>query len=248
MSREAKEYWDNVKDYHAEITAVFAVRNKLTKCLENIPNKSEMMVADFGCGCGDAIPYLQDFKKIYAIDFSDNMLNQTKQNYGHLDNISFIQDDLKKLKFCEKCDCGLAASSIFPDNYEEFDDILQGMLRNIKSGGTLIMTLASFEALTLLYQFRAHKWSDSIGYAKALEHVTNTIQKTCYNPFGYITTQTGTVQKYWLKDEIEFRLHPYKLKNIKLEKLEMDWDIQMKDKAMLDYPKFWLWLLVVEKI
>jgi trans-aconitate methyltransferase len=74
------DFWEkDLKDYEKQVISVFNVENILIEELKKIKNKHKKIVADLGCGVGDAFKYLKEFKKVYAIDFSKNMISKAKK-------------------------------------------------------------------------------------------------------------------------------------------------------------------------
>lgn len=239
-----KEFWDGVKDYNQKIISVFIQNNLLIEKLAAITDKHSKEVADFGCGIGNALPVLKDFKTIYAIDYSAEMLAKAEQNHADLTQAIFIEDDLKILKFQHPVDVALAISSIFPQNYDEFDLILNNLLRNLKPNGELFITLPSFESATLLFQLIFHHQRNQGKTETSLQRlIDKSTNQSQYNPLGYLKNDAHFVQKYWLKEELEFRLSFYDLKNVAISKLELDWTAQMKMANYQSYPSLWLWFI-----
>jgi len=67
------------------------------------------------------------------------MLVQAKKKNSKYLNIDFINEDLKSLIFFKKVDTILAISSIFPENYLEFDIIfLEHIKEFVKKKETII--------------------------------------------------------------------------------------------------------------
>ena len=122
MVLEDINYWESEKNYENNIFSVFAVNNTLTDYILKTKNKNRKEIADFGCGIGNAIPYLKNFKKIYEIDFSSNMLKQAKEKFKNLSNIDFIEGDLKNAKI-KPVDIILSLSSLMPKNYSDFENL-----------------------------------------------------------------------------------------------------------------------------
>ncbi len=242
------QFWEtainSAEDYRLIIVSVFATRNKLTDLLENIENKEEKTVIDFGCGIGNAIPFLKKFKKVYAVDSSDNMLNQAKDKYPH-QNIIFLRGDLRDIKAPRKSDIGLAISSIWPRMNCEFNMIISNLIKNIKAHGKLYLVLPSLESLTLFYQcIGDHEYKKEGNHFSALNLVNRYVIDSQYTSMGYINTGAG-IQKYWLKEEILSVLEKYDFKNMETEKLNLDWEMQIKRTELMEYPNLWFWLIKI---
>ena len=84
-----QKYWDELDNaLHVDTSEEF-FQSYAAEVLFYIGNRSTMV--DTGCGSGEVLLRLKDhFDKIYAIDFSKNMLNQAKKKFTEKDqNISF---------------------------------------------------------------------------------------------------------------------------------------------------------------
>lgn len=240
------DYWEQEKNYGESIISVFAVENALTDYLKDIHGKSQKEIIDFGCGVGNALPFINGFRKIYAVDFSDNMLNQAKARFSDIKHLEFIKGDLETASI-KPADVILSVSSVMPKSNDHFDSIIQNFLRNLKKDGEIIMVLPSFESRTMLFHFKADKM---LKEKRPVEEISeDLIQEAVgcnYTPFGYIITDVQLIQKHWLKDEILYRLAKYDFARVHIQKLEMDWEKQIVGLADLkNFPKLWLWMVSI---
>ena len=90
------EQWDVYsKNYHDYIISPIkdSIENPLIDDLKKL--NSSLSVADLGTGRGDLLPLLKRFKKVYAIDFSEKMIEAAKDK--NFPNVEFYQQDLRKL-------------------------------------------------------------------------------------------------------------------------------------------------------
>lgn len=244
------ETWEKIKDYDKEVVSIFSNENnnKLIQEIIKIKEKEKKIIADFGSGNGNSFKYLKDFKKVIAVDFSKNMLKKAidKSKEINLKNINFIHSPLDKIKLDEKVDIIIAANSIFPSNYNDFDKIFQKILENLKKDGEIFIIMPSFESLTFFYQILSHfEFSFNNNIHNSIQLINKYIKDSNYSPFGYINTSLG-MQKHWLKEEIEFRLSTYKLKKIEIDKLTLDWETQIKEKKLKKYPNLWYWFIKIK--
>ncbi|MEA2017895.1 MAG: class I SAM-dependent methyltransferase [Campylobacterota bacterium] len=125
------DYWEKEIEYKKNIISVFEIENKLTNIIKNIKNKKNKEIIDFGCGIGNAVTHIKEFKKIYLVDFSLNMLSQAQNKFKKYKNINFINGNIKT-QIIKQVDVILAISSIMPKNYIEFDEIIINFKKNIK--------------------------------------------------------------------------------------------------------------------
>jgi len=248
--REDKDFWETVKSYNDEIIPVFfdkfAKNNKLIQDFKNISNKKDKLIADFGCGAGSSFKYIKDFKKVYAVDFSKNMLEKAEKN--SYEDFVLIEDDIKRVKLPEKVDIILAVSSVMPKNIGEFYITIDNFLNNLKKDGEIFLVLPSLEAKIFYYIILADFFFKKGEEPSSIyEKIVNLEKKENFNSFGYLLHKVGIIQKYWLKEEILFRLEKYNFSTISINKLELDWVEQMKIPNLKEYPKQWFWYLRIKK-
>jgi len=150
--------WDNeYEDYDKHMIHPFqnGVKNPLVAYLKNeIKNKEEKVVADFGCGNGYFIKdYLAPhFKKVYGTDYSDNMIQATKKNCDEFikkGKVELLKLDMAKdlSKLYEKIDLGFSINSILPRNPTDTPKILEQIAKTLKSEGQFVAIIPSFTAV-----------------------------------------------------------------------------------------------------
>lgn len=241
------DFWEQLDCYESNIVSVFKVRNRLTDLLENYPGRGNKEMIDFGCGPGNAIPFLDGFKKVYAVDFSENMLGKARERFASKEWIEFIHGDLLHTHI-KAVDVILAVSSVMPLSPDAFGEIIRNFLSNLKEGGEIIMVLPSFESNTFLHQL---VFDHMASRGASDEELRNTIIRRQiddnYSPLGYIRTTTGMIQKHWLKEEIEYRLNPFGFQSVGIEKLELEWGAQYLNYDELNsYPEQWYWMVRIK--
>lgn len=248
-----KVFWENVSNYDEEIISVFANKKKnlVIEEIKKIKNKKELIVADIGCGTGNSFEYIKDFKKIYAIDFSENMIEKAKKKAEELKlkNIEFSVKDIlnENLELSKKCDLILAISSIFPKNNSQFEFAINNLKRNLKKNGIILITTSSLESRIFSFQLHADllfKNNHNINFI--YQTIKEKEFKQNFSSFGYMLTKDNLIQKQWLKEELYFKLKKINFKKIKIKKLELDWELQVKKLEYKKYPNLWLWMIKIE--
>ncbi len=239
---EAKKYWNKVKDYNKENLSIFIREHVLTQKIKRIEYKNQKVIADFGCGPGNAFSLFKEFKQVFAVDNSDNMLAFAKNKNSS--NIEIIKDNIKTVKLSEKCDIIFAIASIMPLNLPEFYDYFDNILNNLKQEADIYLVLPSMESRILGYHFHIDLMNkEELSEIEILETINNQVKKDDFNPLGYMYSDPCLVQKQWLYDEILYRLSQYDFKNIEILKLEADWDLQIKKPEYNSFPQLWTWLV-----
>ena len=88
-----KKYWDlfyktkvnKIKLNHPSQFAIFTIGEA-----ENITS-----LVEFGCGNGrDALFFADHFKKVYALDGSNEAINKNKKQYSKINNLKFFKFNL----------------------------------------------------------------------------------------------------------------------------------------------------------
>ena len=92
-----KKYWDKVAgDYDGEIFSVLD-QDRNDVILSHIRRLGcvESTACDFGCGVGKFLPVLaENFRHVYAVDLSDELLQQARESCEGLDNVTYSRKDL----------------------------------------------------------------------------------------------------------------------------------------------------------
>jgi ubiquinone/menaquinone biosynthesis C-methylase UbiE len=88
-----------------------------------------------------AIPLAQKGYSVTCVDISEFMLNQIKENYPTLENISLVKKDMRTLNFINEYDVVLAVFSPLGYFQNKEDDLryLKGLYQSLNDGGTLIL-------------------------------------------------------------------------------------------------------------
>ncbi len=243
------DFWNQItsdENYTLAAKSIFEEKNEVARILNNIPFQENKIIADIGCGVGKAFSFLKNFKQIFAVDFSQNMLNIAESKYSTYENIVYLKQNILHLKLPEKADVILSACSVMPKNDQEFECYINKIKANLKSAGKLILVMPSFESETLSYTFYKDRMYSLQINPKVIETNMDNLSKTKhYSPSGYFNIG-GLIQKHWVKEEIEYKLREFNFKSIEISKLHIDWKLQIKKGYMEKYPKLWFWLLLIE--
>ncbi|MEW5771929.1 MAG: class I SAM-dependent methyltransferase [Thermodesulfobacteriota bacterium] len=242
----ARRFWDALTDYEQEIRSIFATDNVVTAALAAVPDKADKVVGDFGCGPGNAFPHLRDFRRVYGVDYSENMLGQAREK--RQPNVELLQGRIEDMRLPEPCDLCLALASLMPMNLVHFHQMLDNLLSNTRENGQLMTVLPSLEFRTFAFQLEvdilADQGRDPADIVRALRKQIEAYQ---FNPLGYMLTDGGLVQKAWLREEIAYRLEKYGFKAVEIRKLELDWERQIKRPDLGHLPRPWLWFVHITR-
>ena len=246
VNLDTKNFWDTeLNDYEKQIISVFVYDNLLIEKINKIESKQSKTIADVGCGTGNAFQYFKKFQKNYAVDYSENMLNIAKKK--QTGNEKFILENIENYKLPVKVDITFAISSIIPDSLNHFFQMFDNIVKNTKKKGSIYFVVSSFEARTFFLQIEAdYMFQKNIPVQTILEHIKKTERDINYSSFGYFVTSTKLIQKHWLREELLYRLERYNFNDIKIEKLKLNWEHQLRLPEYNQFPQSWLWLISIK--
>jgi ubiquinone/menaquinone biosynthesis C-methylase UbiE len=140
-----QKLWNKSAEIYNKYGLIFPQYKKTNKFItEIIPIKHGQFVVDLACGTGFTTKYilkkLGTTGKIYALDFSSEMIKQAKKNID-AKNIEFILAPAEKLSFSihEKVDLILCNSSFW--QFTDYDEVLKNAYKILKDGGLFVFNL-----------------------------------------------------------------------------------------------------------
>jgi len=248
-----KSYWNRMgKNYRDEIFSV----SESDKCkviekhLKKFSGRNKI-AADFGCGIGGFLPMLsENFKKVYAIDFSLSCLHKAKSLYGHLDNVSFHCADLTAPKVpLPKVDFILCVNAVITSSLTKRTGILKNIAAQLKKDGHLFLVVPSLESI-LFANFRLIDWNLRDGMLPAAA-VVGDFDKSTLSP---VQVHQGIIEidhvptKHYLKEELTAIMEDLNFKIRLIAKVEYGWDVEFNSPpAWMKAPYPWDWLVVAKK-
>lgn len=191
--REAERLlWDNVVyDYDEKILNPMKVEkdNPMLQYLNNLSKiqKEGLIVADIGCGTGSFVARLAKlkpeglFKKIYGIDYSDNMIEIARKKCKYFKkNVEILKIDMTDLtplrvkleqeqygkKEDDKLDRIFSINSILPRDPNDTPKMLKQIAKTLKSNGEFVAILPSFDTVEYLKHLEFIKFRTSRGKNK----------------------------------------------------------------------------------
>ena len=145
-----KEVWDNIsKRYYSEILSPIknSSENYLENDLSSLENSKEKKIIDLGCGIGEIEKFLsKNFKEVYAVDFSEGMINKAMNRNKNLDNVRFeVRDmtDMEDLK--DEYDVALSVNSIITPDISSINKIFRNIFNLLKKKGKFFCVLPAME-------------------------------------------------------------------------------------------------------
>ncbi len=221
--------------------------NPLVDYIIRIPNKESTTVADLGCGSGAGFRLFQDFRFIYAVDYAAQQLKLAAAK--RVRQAQLMLEDFKTAVFNEKVDYAFFVLSLYPNYYDEFEEVLAHVATNVKSGGKIILVLPSLESKLFTIQLDLYEWHK---YEHLSSEAINArfealLRVVGIHPSGYTNfMNSGLRMKSWLKEELEFRLASTNLKLERIQKFPLDWPKNHHLPYVANLPTPWLWMLEIE--
>jgi ubiquinone/menaquinone biosynthesis C-methylase UbiE len=245
--------WDRTaKNYHEEVISPFqkGVKNPLFEKLRNVKCKRKKVIADIGCGRGEILDLLAaDFKKVYAIDFSPEMLRIAERRNSR-GNIEYVLEDMKKLdRFENMFDVAVTANSVLFPDIKSIKKSLSSIYCTMKKGGVLFGIFPSMGSILyqgfLIMEEQIGKLKDE---KKALVKTKRILERRKYNFVKGIYDDDGCKQKFYYNFELRLRLKNAGFRNVKLSKVLYPWKKGISDYKMFnDKPEMWDWFVRAEK-
>ena len=140
-----QKLWEKSAEIYNKYGLTFPQYKKTNKFITEIaPIKHGQIVIDLACGTGLTTKYilrkLGTTGKVYAIDFSPEMIKQAKNNIDSK-NVEFIIDSAENISVAipEKVDMVLCNSSFW--QFTDYGKVLKGIKKILKNNGIFIFNL-----------------------------------------------------------------------------------------------------------
>jgi len=248
-----KSYWNRMgKNYRDEIFSV-AESDKcriIEKQLRKFsgPNK---IAADFGCGIGGFLPLLsENFRKVYAIDFSASCLQKAKLLNGDLDNVSFHCADLTSPKLSiPKVDFILCVNAIITSSISKRIGILKNISAHLAKGGHLFLVVPSMES-AFFTNYRLIEWNldDGMSPSAAVLGGFDKTKPSMAHLHQGIVEIDHVPTKHYLKEELAVLSENLNFEIVSVSKVEYDWDTEFDSPpSWMKSPYPWDWLVVAKR-
>ena len=248
-----RRQWDSyAEDYHSFIISPFqeTVSNPIFADIKK-QNTSNLVAADIGTGRGDFLPFLSSqFKKVHAIDFSQKMLDKAKKKNSKLDNVKFMQGDIRKLgELNIKPDVAVAANSILHPLVKDVEKSLKGIHDKLNENGQFLGIFPSMESVlyhfSLVYEREYKKYKNE---QKALSNTKRIVERRKYNFITSVYDDDDEKQKFYYKFELRKRLKEAAFKNIRFKKVVYPWGKEVGDyEDFHNEPGMWDWYVSASK-
>jgi 2-polyprenyl-3-methyl-5-hydroxy-6-metoxy-1,4-benzoquinol methylase len=245
-----RNYWEKIApDYSDEIFDVLHNDKKgiIRAAIKKHSSRSKT-VMDIGCAIGKWLPVLSPlFKKVYAIDISQQNLAIAKKRNSTLKNIEYMRADMsgKKTK-PPKGDLGICINAILTSSMKDRKVFFNSLANSIKRGGYIILVIPSLESY-LLTNIIASTWKidkdifgEKVSGAVAIQKWNNIVQ-------GNVDID-NVATKHYLEEELRLLLSRQGFEAEEFQKIEYNWNTEfMKPPKWLKEPKPWDWMVIARK-
>lgn len=245
-----RSYWENMaSSYQEEIFDVLQQDKKklLAKAIKKFA-KPTYSVIDIGCAIGKWLPVLSPlFKKVIALDISQNNLKIAQQLYPTLQNVEYKRVDMSGARSrIPAAEFGVCINAILTPHSKDRAVFFSNLKKCIKKKGTLVLTVPSLESYLLTrivqQQFSIDKraFTEKILPKKGLEKWRQLTQG--------VAEIDQVPHKHFLQEELLLNLQRAGFNVLEIKKIEYPWDTEFNHPPRwLQSPKPWDWMVVAQK-
>jgi 2-polyprenyl-3-methyl-5-hydroxy-6-metoxy-1,4-benzoquinol methylase len=244
-----RNYWEKIApDYNEEIFDVLANDKKkiVQKTIKKFASKHKTVI-DIGCAIGKWLPILSPaFKKVYAIDISQQNLDIAKQIYSKLENVNYERVDMSNPKAkIIKCDFAICINAILTGTMQKRNVFFKNLQKSVKKDGHIILVVPSLESAMLTSIIRK-RWDPDKDSRKMINKKNPVAQLK--NIFEGNTSIDGVSHKHYLKEELKLLLMNEGFATEEFSKIEYEWDTEFnKPPKWLKEPRPWDWMALAKK-
>ena len=142
-------------------------------------------ILDAGCGYGRLFnAYKQYFNDYHLVDYASNLLEQAKESYQHISNISFYKQSLYELSLPLTVDAIISIRTLHHLN--NLDLLFHKFYQALSPGGILILDIPNYYHIKnkLKFPFKAKQPTTALStsfYNYDPTHVIDKLKKTGFN-------------------------------------------------------------------
>jgi SAM-dependent methyltransferase len=259
--------WDAVSaNYHALVISPWAPimtspdspRNVLLKVLNGMDDSelNKSRIIDYGCGPGNMLEFLRGrVDEIYGLDISKEALAISTEKAQRL-GIKFnaIEGDMGTFVDDKGFDIIISTNSVLPKNRNDVLKIFNGMHKNLRKNGRLLLILSSFDTCLALVEY----WAE---YYRLRSNFNNDYVRRRVAAFKFSKKMDKAnlrfaddgvhVQCFHTPESIQNELHQCGFEIVsELEKIKYPWEYARE----FDYgyfpekPEIWDWYVEARKL
>jgi SAM-dependent methyltransferase len=238
-SRAAKSYeQDFIDPYRPE------VRSPLGQALRELADPARKTVADLGCGIGPLLPFLAEhFQRVFAVDFSEGMLERARERCQGLRNVEFLHLPLTDLaSLARRVDVAVAVNSLVLPDIPALEESLRQIRRLLRPDGVFLGIVPAMDAVhyhTMLLLDRALVAGKPIEAARknAAHFAEHALYDFAFGQFHY----AGLEQHFWQPFEVRYRLRRAGFRHVQLARVLLSWEQLACAEDLKQHPPPWDW-------
>ncbi|HEV8112663.1 MAG TPA: class I SAM-dependent methyltransferase [Planctomycetota bacterium] len=203
--------------------------------------RRRILVGDFGCGIGRALPLLaRSFGptgEILAVDGSSACLARARSAVRGARNIAFVHADLAARRLSlPRVDVGLCINVALTPDDDARERLLANVAGHVRRGGRLFLVVPSLES-DLLVRRRFVDWAGEPWRAKRRERVADGI-----------VDAGGVLTKHWTREELLLLAPRLASRAVSIARVEYGWHTELvRPPKSFREPYPWDWLVVLER-
>lgn len=244
-----RSYWEKIaSSYEDEIFDVLANDRKriIQKTIRRFASKHNSVI-DIGCAIGKWLPILSPaFKKVFAIDISQQNLDIAKKLYSDLKNVTYQRIDMSNGRAkIAPCDFAICINAILTGTKQKRNIFFRNLQKCLKKNGHIIVVVPSLESAMLTSIIR-QQWDPDKDAKRTISKSRSRIQ--LQHLMEGNTSIDGVPHKHYLKEELMLLLSKEGFALKEFQKIEYDWNTEfLKPPEWLTEPKPWDWMVVAKK-
>lgn len=246
---QAAAWGKSALDYEKQFVDPYRadVKNPVLAALRRLPGAERLTAGDLGCGTGPLLPTLAErFAKVYAVDFSAEMLRRARERCAGLPKIEFLERSFADLSpLHRQLDVATAINSLVLPDLGHLEDALAQMRKCLKPGGRLFAIVPSidsvhYETMLLLDRARAR----GLPLEQARKNAAILAEHASYDFAFARFFHHGIEQHFWQPFEIPYRLKRAGFKRWRVAKTRLAWAQFAQGKELTKHAAPWDWSFV----
>lgn len=134
----------------------FNTLSRLKSILRNIPKGGDVL--EFGCGAGMILKEIKNYSSLTGVDFSQNAINEAKQNLVYKNNLSLIKGDVQEINLNKSYNTLICAEVL--EHLPNPEKVIENIIRHSHKDTKIIITIPyekNIEGVEKILRLFSHK-------------------------------------------------------------------------------------------